>query len=182
MAVMDIVHYGDPILRKKCKHVQQFDGIDRLIADMFDTMYEADGIGLAANQVGLDLHLFIIDISHTEEADEPFIFINGDIIDSEGECEYDEGCLSIPGVTLNVVRPEAIDLKYQTEKGEWKKHTFTGLAARAIQHEIDHLNGVYIVDRVQEIDRMSVKSKLKEIEAQAKEEQKTRQTLQGYKF
>ena len=67
MAVMDIVHYGDAILRKKCKPVKQFNGIERLLDDMFDTMYEADGIGLAANQVGLNLHLFIIDISHTEE-------------------------------------------------------------------------------------------------------------------
>ena len=182
MAVMDIVHYGDAILRKKCKPVKQFNGIERLLDDMFDTMYEADGIGLAANQVGLNLHLFIIDISHTEEVEEPFIFINGEIVGSEGECDYDEGCLSIPGVTLNVTRPESIDFKSQSQNGEWSRKTFSGLAARAIQHEIDHLNGVFIVDRIQEIDKMFIQSELKDIEAQSKEESKTRQTLTRYNF
>ena len=182
MAVMDLVHYGDPILRKKCKSVTQFKGIEQLLDDMFDTMYEADGIGLAANQVGLNLHLFIIDISHTEEAEEPFIFINGKIVSSTGECDYDEGCLSIPGVTLSVTRPETIEFKYQNQKGEKFKKTFTGLAARAIQHEMDHLNGVYIVDRIQEIDKMSIQSELRDIEAQSKKESKTRQPLTGYNF
>ncbi len=180
MAVLDIVHYGDPILRKKCNPVKQFDGIDQLLNDMFDTMYEQDGIGLAANQVGLDLHLFIIDISHTEEADEPFVFINTTIVGKDGECSYDEGCLSIPGVTLSVVRPEAVTIKYQTPDASWHETSFTGLAARAIQHEMDHLNGVYIVDRVSEIDRIAVNSELKQIEALSKKEAQTREPITGY--
>ena len=99
MALMDIVHYGDPILRKKCSVVKDFKGLNKLINDMFDTMYEENGIGLAANQVGVDLNLFIIDISDIEgEGESIHIFINGQIIDSSGESWFEEGCLSIPDV------------------------------------------------------------------------------------
>ena len=128
MAVLNIVHYGDPILRKKCAPVKDFSILGNLLDDMFDTMYEAEGIVLAANQVNLNLSLFIIDITHTEEADEPNIFINPEITAKAGdENIYPEGCLSFPGITLDVVRPEQISLKYQTPDEIWHEDEYTAV-------------------------------------------------------
>ena len=164
MALMDVVHYGDPILRKKCNSVKDFSKLESLLNDMFDTMYEENGIGLAANQVGFDMNLFIIDISGIEEDEKTRIFINGEIINSEGESWFEEGCLSIPDIRLNVNRPYIIKFKYQDEKGQEHEEDFDGLLARAIQHEVDHLNGVFIVDRVSKSEKMSVAKELKDIE------------------
>ena len=161
MAVMEIVHYGDPILRKKCNPVKNFSRLDGLLNDIFDTMYEAEGIGLAANQVGLDMNLFVVDITHTEEAEKPYVFINGEIITKIGEkMSYQEGCLSIPGIALEISRPEKIILKYQTQDENWHEEEFVGLLSRAIQHEIDHLNGIFIVDHLSKVEKMKYKDEL----------------------
>jgi len=168
MALMEVVHYGDPILRKKCKPVEDFKKLSGLIDDMFDTMYEENGIGLAANQVGVDLNLFIIDISDIEEEGESIhVFINGEIIESSGESWFEEGCLSIPDVRLDVKRPETITFKYQDESGHEHTKEISGLLARAIQHEVDHLNGVFIVDRVTSTTKMTVDKTLKAIKKDA---------------
>ena len=164
MSVLEVVHYGDPILRKKCNSVKDFSKLVSLLNDMFDTMYEENGIGLAANQVGFDMNLFIIDISGIEEDEKTRVFINGEIIKSEGESWFEEGCLSIPDIRLNVKRPDIIKFKYQDEKGQEFEEDFDGLLARAIQHEVDHLNGVFIVDRVSKSEKMSVAKELKDIE------------------
>jgi len=158
MAVLKIVKYGDPILRKRCFIVTDFDSLPKLVDDMFDTMYEKDGIGLAANQVGVDMNLMIIDVTHTDEADEPFVFINGKITKSWGEDIFEEGCLSLPEVRLEIKRPEFIRFQYQTMDGEKKESEYSGLLSRAIQHEYDHLNGVFIIDKVSSLARMQVKS------------------------
>ena len=168
MALMEVVHYGDPILRKKCKPVEDFKKLSGLIDDMFDTMYEENGIGLAANQVGVDLNLFIIDISDIEEEGESIhVFINGEIIESSGESWFEEGCLSIPDIRLDVKRPETITFKYQDESGHEHTKEISGLLARAIQHEVDHLNGVFIVDRVTSTTKMTVDKTLKAIKKDA---------------
>ena len=164
MSVLEVVHYGDPILRKKCNSVKDFSKLESLLNDMFDTMYEENGIGLAANQVGFDMNLFIIDISGIEEDEKTRVFINGEIINSEGESWFEEGCLSIPDIRLNVKRPDIIKFKYQDENGQEHEEDFDGLLARAIQHEVDHLNGVFIVDRVSKSEKMSVAKELKDIE------------------
>ena len=164
MSILEVVHYGDPILRKKCNSVKDFSKLESLLNDMFDTMYEENGIGLAANQVGFDMNLFIIDISGIEEDEKTRVFINGEIINSEGESWFEEGCLSIPEIRLNVKRPDIIKFKYQDEKGQEHEEDFDGLLARAIQHEVDHLNGVFIVDRVSKSEKMSVAKELKDIE------------------
>ena len=164
MSALEVVHYGDPILRKKCNSVKDFSKLESLLNDMFDTMYEENGIGLAANQVGFDMNLFIIDISGIEEDEKTRVFINGEIINSEGESWFEEGCLSIPDIRLNVKRPDIIKFKYQDEKGQEFEEDFDGLLARAIQHEVDHLNGVFIVDRVSKSEKMSVAKELKDIE------------------
>jgi len=167
MAVLDVVHYGDPILRKVCAPVKDFSGLLDIVEDMFDTMYEEEGIGLAANQVGFDMNLFILDVTHTEEAEEEMIFINGEITESWGESSYEEGCLSIPEVRLEVVRPEFIKIRYQNIDGEQVEEEFGGLSARAIQHELDHLTGKLIIDRVSSLQKVHYNKKLKEISADA---------------
>jgi peptide deformylase len=178
MALMDVVHYGDPILRKKCDKVNDFKGLNKLIDDMFDTMYEENGIGLAANQVGIDLNLFIIDISDIEEEGERIhIFINGEIIGSSGESWFEEGCLSIPDVRLDIKRPEKITFKYQDLDGEVHTDEIEGLLARAIQHEVDHLNGIFIVDRVSETKKITVDKELKAIKKDAIDKAKYRKAF-----
>ncbi len=175
MAVREVVHYGDPILRKVCKPVKDFKKLSSLIDDMFDTMYEESGVGLAANQIGVDLNLFIIDISGIEEEIESVhIFINGEIMESSGESWFEEGCLSIPNIRLEVKRPEFIQFKYQDETGTEHIEEMGGLLARAIQHEIDHLKGVFIVDRVTKTVKMTVENDLKMIAQGAVIRAKTR--------
>jgi peptide deformylase len=180
MALMDVAKYGDPILRKKCAIVTDLSKLPSLVDDMFDTIYEEEGIGLAANQVGIDLNLMIIDVSHTDETDEIFIFVNGEILDSWGESVYEEGCLSIPEIRLEVKRPEFIQFKYHTIEGDEKEEEFTGLLGRAIQHESDHLNGIFIVDRVSSLVRMQVKKQLKEIENSSKKNLKPKNRKESF--
>ena len=163
MSVLQVVHYGDPILRKKCNEVKDFSKLSILIENMFDTMYEEEGIGLAANQVGVDMNMFIIDIAHTDENEFPRTFINGKIINCEGESVFSEGCLSIPQVALEVIRPESILFKYQDINQKWHEEKFDGLLARAIQHELDHLNGVLIIDIVDEIQKANVQREVNKI-------------------
>ena len=103
MAVLEIVKYGDPILHKKCKLVDDFSNVGTIVSDMFDSMYEAEGIGLAANQVGINLNIFVIDITHTEESDESYVFINSSIIESSSnKSSSSEGCLSLPNISLDI--------------------------------------------------------------------------------
>ena len=163
MSVLQVVNYGDPILRKKCDKVKDFSKLSTLIENMFDTMYEEEGIGLAANQVGVDMNIFIIDIAHTNENEFPRIFINGTIIKVDGECAFSEGCLSIPQVALEVIRPESILFKYQDINQKWHEEKFDGLLARAIQHEMDHLNGILIIDLVDKIQKASVQREVNRI-------------------
>ncbi|MEE9572871.1 MAG: peptide deformylase [Candidatus Neomarinimicrobiota bacterium] len=167
MPAKKIVNYGDPRLRKVCKTVKEFSMLPEIIANMYDSMYEAEGIGLAANQIGIDLNLFIIDITHTDEVSESAEFINGKIINSHGESIFSEGCLSIPGVEFEIKRPEFITLQYQKIDGSKHQQEFEGLYARAIQHEMDHLNGKLIVDHVSSIAKLRYKSQLKEIKENA---------------
>lgn len=181
MAVLDIVHYGDPILRKKCASVQDFSSLPTLLDSMFDSMYEADGIGLAANQIGVDLNVFIVDVTHTDEAEEPHVFINSEIISQQGDdWVYQEGCLSLPGLALDVTRPSRVSLKYQSLDEKWHEKEFDGLLARAIQHEMDHLNGVFIVDRVSKVEQIKYQQELKELEKKSKDKLKSQSGKKGF--
>ncbi|MFH1852179.1 MAG: peptide deformylase [Candidatus Neomarinimicrobiota bacterium] len=170
MAARDVTLYGRSILKRKCRAVEDFSVLEPLISDMFDTMYEEEGVGLAANQIGLDLNLMVVDVSHTEEADEAMVFINGEIIDSTGEAILEEGCLSLPEVRVDVKRPETITLKYQSIDGQEHVATYSGLLARVIQHESDHLNGIVIIDRVSPLVRMKFSQELKQIAQRAREQ------------
>ena len=144
MALRNIRKYGDDVLRKKCREV---DNIDKrlltLIEDMFDTMYEADGVGLAAPQVGILKRLFVIDIGEG-----PLVFINPEIIETDGSQTDQEGCLSLPGELEEVMRPNYVRARGLNEKGEEFEIEAEELLARAILHEYDHLNGTLFIDRV----------------------------------
>ena len=137
------------------------DSIRQLAKDMLVTMYSAKGIGLAAPQVGVQKRILVIDLNFEDPDAPPNVFINPEIISSSANLDtYEEGCLSIPGVYLNVLRPSSIKLSYRDEMGRPKKMNADGLMARCIQHEIDHLNGVLFVDKVTDQDEL--KKQLKE--------------------
>ena len=164
MPARSVVHYGNPILKKKCKPVTDFSNLDSLIDDMFDTMYEENGIGLAANQIDVDLQLFVVDISDIDEEGESIhVFANAEIIETVGESWMNEGCLSVPDVRLDVKRPNKITLKYQDRHGNKFTNEFDALLARVIQHEIDHLNGNLIINRVSKAEKISVSKELRTI-------------------
>ncbi len=144
MALRNIRKIGDDILRKECRPVEKIDNkLITLINDMFETMYEADGVGLAAPQVGILKRLFVIDIGEG-----PLVFINPEILETKGKQDGEEGCLSVPGVYDEVIRPNYVKAKAINEKGEEFVIEGRELLARAILHENDHLDGTLFVDKV----------------------------------
>lgn len=144
MALRNIRKYGDDVLRKKCREVEKIDKrLLILIKDMLETMYEADGVGLAAPQVGILKRLFVIDIG-----DGPLVFINPEIIETSGKQIDEEGCLSLPGKMEEVMRPNYVRARALNEKGEEFEIEAEELLARAILHEYDHLNGTLFIDRI----------------------------------
>ena len=147
---LEIFKLGSETLRTKAKRISKVDNqIRHLAKDMLQSMYSAKGIGLAGPQVGISKELLVIDINFEDSAAEPLILINPEITAFGSTLTtYEEGCLSIPGIYLNVVRPSTIKLKFRDEMGRPRKMNADGLLARCIQHEVDHLKGVLFVDRV----------------------------------
>ncbi len=163
MASMQITIYGNEILRKKTRFVKVFDKrLSKVIQEMFHAMYEANGIGLAAPQVGLSRKIIVLD---TQEEGEKFAMANPKIIwTSEEEDTMNEGCLSVPDVEGDVTRPESIKVRFNDpDTGEEKEMEASGLLARVIQHETDHLNGVLFVDHLSEKDKRDNARKLQEL-------------------
>ena len=147
---LEIYKLGDDVLRQNAQRISKVDNpIRNLAKEMLQSMYAAKGIGLAAPQIGINKELLVIDVNFEDSAAEPLILINPEITNYGTTLNsYEEGCLSIPGVYLNVVRPSTIKLKFRDEMGRPRKMKADGLLARCIQHEMDHLNGVLFVDRV----------------------------------
>jgi peptide deformylase len=137
--------FGDPVLKTKAAAVTEIDGkIARLVDDMFDTLYESDsGIGLAAPQIGVQKQIFVWDMD-----DEPMVVINPEIVESRGEWVYDEGCLSIPGLYVEMLRPDEVLMRGLDLDGNTVEIEASELAGRLFQHELDHLNGVLMFDRM----------------------------------
>lgn len=173
---LPIVAYGDPVLRKKAEEIDEdYPQLNKLIDNMFDTMYGARGVGLAAPQIGLPIRLFVVDASPfaEDEEDEPGdpsvkdfkkVFINPIIIEETGEkWAFSEGCLSIPDITEDVMRPENLVINYLDENFEEHEMELTGLAARIVQHEYDHIEGKLFVDKLSPIKKTMLKSKLDSI-------------------
>jgi peptide deformylase len=148
---LEIHHLGDRVLRQPAKRINKVDAeIRDLVRQMLQTMYSADGIGLAAPQVAVQKQLIVIDCEPDDPTNQPLILINPTVKHlGRDSCVAQEGCLSIPGVYLDVKRPAAIEVSYKDEYGRPQKLNATGLLSRAIQHEMDHLNGVLFVDRVE---------------------------------
>ncbi len=148
---LEVHQLGDRVLRQPAKRISKIDAeIRQMVREMLQTMYSEDGIGLAAPQVAINKQLIVVDCDPDNAATPPLILINPMIKKSSLDLEVgQEGCLSIPGVYLDVTRPEAIDVAFKDEHGRPQLISATGLLARAIQHEIDHLNGVLFVDRVE---------------------------------
>lgn len=167
MAIIPVTQWGDKILNKKAIPVEEITpDIINFVNDMFDTMYNANGVGLAANQVNSNKAIFTIDISPMEgfEDHKPYVFINPKIVERSEETYYhDEGCLSIPGIQAEVERPSGIKIVYYDL--EMKEHTLEreDFLARVIQHEYDHLQGIYFTDRVEDQIKKELKKDLLDI-------------------
>lgn len=164
---LPIVAYGDPVLKKVAVDIDEnYTDLPGLIENMYETMYAASGVGLAAPQVGLSIRLFVVDASSFAE-DEPSLtnfkkaFINPKIIEESGESwKFNEGCLSIPDVREDVSRKETILISYYDENWNLKEESYSGLAARVIQHEYDHIEGKLFTDRISVLRKTMLKSKL----------------------
>jgi peptide deformylase len=172
--ILPIVAYGDPVLRKKAADIDaSYPGLKQLIEDMYETMYAAHGVGLAAPQIGRSIRLFVVDASaFAEEGDEEYevlkdfkkVFINAEIIEESGEeWAFEEGCLSIPDIREDVYRFSDVKLRYLDENFQEKIEVFTGLAARVIQHEYDHIDGVLFVEHLSPLKKRMLKGRLTNI-------------------
>jgi peptide deformylase len=165
MAIREIKKYPDPVLRVKTNRVEAIDeSVQRLIDDMIETMHAAPGVGLAANQVGIPLQLAVIDIGDREEGGPRhplLVLINPEMLTQEGSVVADEGCLSIPDLTEKVKRAARVKVRAQDRKGKHFVIEADGLMAKALQHEIDHLNGLLLVDRLSPLKRNIFRRKMK---------------------
>lgn len=165
MAIRKILYLPDERLRKIAKPVEVFDEhLQTLIDDMFDTMYHARGVGLAAPQIGVSLRLSVIDV--IGDKSQQLVIINPEIISSEGEKEFEEGCLSVPGAYDTVVRAERVTIKALDRTGNPIELTGDGLLGECFQHEIDHLNGKLFVDLLSPLKRTIARRKLEKFKRQ----------------
>ena len=176
--ILPIRAYGDPVLKKVALDIEpSHPGLKELIADMYETMYAANGVGLAAPQVGHSIRLFIVDASPFSEDDKgktipeqahlkdfKRVFINPHVVDEEGEeWPFEEGCLSIPNIREEVIRQPRVVLQFMDEKFKQHEETFDGFAARVIQHETDHLDGKLFVDHLPPLRKRMLQGKLRDI-------------------
>ena len=168
--ILPIVLYGDPILKKKAEKLSSdYEGLQILIDNMYETMYAAEGVGLAAPQVGASINLFVVDASpfaedYIDAVNFKKVFINPEILSEEGEeWRFNEGCLSFPALRQDVMRKPNILIRYQDEKFVEHEESFKGIAARIIQHEYDHLKGIVFVDRITYLKKTLIKKKLQDI-------------------
>jgi peptide deformylase len=163
--IYPIVAYGDTVLRKKATNITpDYEGLKEIIANMWETMYESNGVGLAAPQIGKSINLFVVDATPMEDPNyKEFkkVFINAEIVEEFGEkWEYEEGCLSIPNVRDNVKRYSDIVIRYWDENFVEHEEEINGMPARVIQHEYDHIKGVLFVDHLSELRKRLLKNKL----------------------
>ena len=175
--ILPIVAYGDPVLKKMAKPIDKdYPKLEELISNMWDTMYNAYGVGLAAPQVGVPIRLFVIDAAPFAEDDDltaeekeylkgfKRVFINAKVIEETGdEWAFSEGCLSIPDVREDIFRKPEVTIEYQDQNFETKKETFTGLAARVVQHEYDHTEGILFTEKISSLKKRLINGRLKKI-------------------
>jgi len=159
-----IVKYGDPVLEKPGQPVEKFDEeLQALVAEMFESMYAAQGVGLAAPQIGLSLRLTVIDVSGGKNPEAKIVCANPEIIHAEGTQREEEGCLSVPGFRGYVERPQYVTIRAQDATGKEFEMRGEGLLARAFCHEIDHLNGILFLNHLSMLKRDMIKRKIKKL-------------------
>lgn len=164
MAILPIRVYPDPVLRVRCSKVESFDReLRRLVSDMVETMYAAPGVGLAAPQVGVEQRLAVVDISVGKDRSALKILVNPEVVEERGREVDTEGCLSIPGINEKVSRPTSVRLVAQNLEGEEVEIVAEDFEARAVCHEIDHLNGVLFVDHLRGLRRDRIKRQLRKL-------------------
>jgi peptide deformylase len=167
MAIREIRKYPDPVLRVKTARVEKIDNsLDQLIQDMVETMHAAPGVGLAANQIGVSLQLAVIDLSSREDDEQRhplIVIINPEILSLEGAVVEEEGCLSIPDYAEKVKRAAKVRVRAQDRTGKYFEIAAEGLLSKALQHEIDHLNGVLFIDRLSPLKKNIFKRRLKKL-------------------
>jgi len=166
--LLPVYGYGQPVLKKKSLDISpDYPGLTKLIDDMWETMYHAHGVGLAAPQIGLGIRLFVIDTDQIEREGNPGfkkVFINAQVLEESGEVwSYEEGCLSIPDIRGDVERHALVRIRYQDEQFAWHEEQFEGFNARVIQHEYDHIEGVLFTERLKPIRRRLIQRKLEAI-------------------
>jgi peptide deformylase len=172
--VVDVICYPHPTLRYAAKPIQRVDKELRdLIAEMFRLMYEYKGVGLAANQVGVPLRLFVMNETGKQGQGKELVFLNPVVTKPRGNEEMEEGCLSLPGVNANVVRPKTVFFNAYSHTGEEVKGDISGYMARIVQHEIDHLDGVLFIDRLTDSSRKSIDNDLYMLETDYESKQRT---------
>ena len=169
MSVLKIVNFPAPVLLSVGKPVEHFDGkLEKFVEDMFETMYDAKGVGLAAPQVAVSNRIFVMDCSHEEDASQKIAAINPEVIYVEGEQTGDEGCLSFPGLYVPITRNQRAILRAQDVKGNWFELDGAELTARCILHETDHCDGIVFLDRMTILKREMAKRKIKRLQKTGK--------------
>jgi peptide deformylase len=165
MAVLPIRKYGDEVLRHRAEEVASIDdeSLQKLIDDMIDTMYAAPGVGLAANQVGVSRRLLVIDLSVGNDPDGLHVLVNPQIVESQGSLTEEEGCLSIPDFVEIVTRPERVRVRYEDRYGVGREMRGEGLMARAVSHEIDHLDGTLFIDYLRGFKKDRILKKIQKL-------------------
>ena len=165
--IYPILLFGDPTLKRKAKTIEKGTlAIDQIVSDMFETMEEANGVGLAAPQIGMSIRLFVLDTSPMVEEEEGVreVFINPEILEESGEeWAFEEGCLSIPGIREDVNRLDTVRIKYQDVEWNWHEEELEGMLARVVQHEYDHIEGILFTDYLTSFKKRLLKSKLANI-------------------
>jgi peptide deformylase len=165
--IYQIVKYGHPILEKPTLPITKFGAeLEQLVEDMFASMYAAQGVGLAAPQIGSNLRIAVVDTTSGKNPEGKFVLANPEIIHAEGEMREEEGCLSIPGFRGYVVRPQFVTIRFQDAKGKPFQFRGEGLLARAFCHEIDHLNGILFIQHLSMLKRDLIKRKIKKLRKQ----------------
>jgi len=162
--IYPIVKYGNPVLERPAERVTVFDGdLQKLLGDMFESMYAAHGVGLAAPQIGIGRRIAVIDISFKEDPDAKLVLINPEIIHAEGRYTQQEGCLSLPEFRENVTRPQRVTVRAQNARGNWFEKTGDDLLARALLHETDHLNGRLYIHHISALKRDLIRRKVRKL-------------------
>jgi peptide deformylase len=165
LKIHEVVKYPDPVLAKPATPITVFDDkLRTLVAEMFESMYAAQGIGLAAPQIAISQRLTVIDISFKKNPEEKLVLINPEVVETRGKQVEEEGCLSLPDIREKVQRAAWVKVKAQNEHGEWFEVEGEELLARALLHELDHLNGVLFIDRISRLKRELVLRKIRKLQ------------------